>query len=276
MKNIIVGFCTVLFCNNTYAQSGLENIIIEKYYIADASDATADKTGNLKTGAVTYRIYVDLLPGYRFQAAYGIPGHELKIATTTFFYNAENGSAKANDIEIKDISSGTLMLDSWLSVGAGCSSAYGLLKSEDDTVRTIINRGNPPILQSTNTEAGIPIKNRDGLKMASPQSVVTLFGIEKEVEIFGNTSEVKNGSVFSTTNGSWASFGGAIGPNADNKILIAQLTTDGKLSFELNIQLGTPKGGVENYVAKNPTAKEIQLSFLSYQSDAIKNSSKIK
>lgn len=264
MKNVITSLSLLLICFFANAQNGLENIIVEKYYIADANDAAADQGGNLKAGAVTYRIYADMLPGFRFQAAYGIPGHELKIATTTFFYNSENGSSVANDIALKDLSSNTLMLDSWLSVGAGCSGAFGLLKTADDTSNTIVNTNKPPVLQSANKEAGIPIKERDGLKIASPQSVVTLFGMEKDVEIFGNKSEVKNGTEFVTTNGSWASFGGAIGPNADNKVLIAQLTTDGKLSFELNIQLGTPKGGVENYVAKNAMGKEVLLDCLSF------------
>lgn len=264
MKNVITSLSLLLICVFANAQNGLENIIVEKYYIADANDAAADQGGNLKAGAVTYRIYADMLPGFRFQAAYGIPGHELKIATTTFFYNSENGSSVANDIALKDLSSNTLMLDSWLSVGAGCSGAFGLLKTADDTSNTIVNTNKPPVLQSANKEAGIPIKERDGLKIASPQSVVTLFGMEKDVEIFGNKSEVKNGTEFVTTNGSWASFGGAIGPNADNKVLIAQLTTDGKLSFELNIQLGTPKGGVENYVAKNAMGKEVLLDCLSF------------
>lgn len=264
MKNVITSLSLLLICVFANAQNGLENIIVEKYYIADANDAAADQRGNLKAGAVTYRIYADMLPGFRFQAAYGIPGHELKIATTTFFYNSENGSSVANDIALKDLSSNTLMLDSWLSVGAGCSGAFGLLKTADDTSNTIVNTNKPPVLQSANKEAGIPVKERDGLKIASPQSVVTLFGMEKDVEIFGNKSEVKNGTEFVTTNGSWASFGGAIGPNADNKVLIAQLTTDGKLSFELNIQLGTPKGGVENYVAKNAMGKEVLLDCLSF------------
>lgn len=264
MKNIISGLCFLLISFLAQAQNGLENIIVEKYYIADANDAAADQSGNLKAGAVTYRIYADMLPGYRFQAAYGIPGHELKIATTTFFYNSENGASVANDISFKDLGNSTLMLDSWLSVGAGCSAAFGLPKTEDDTSKTIKNLNNPAVLQNAAVEAGIPIKERDGLKIATPQAVVTFFGIEKDVEIFGNTTAVKNGSEFLTTNGSWASFGGAIGPNADNKVLIAQLTTDGKLSFELNIQIGSPKGGVENYVAKNPVGKEVSIPSLTF------------
>lgn len=276
MKKVLFGCILMLNGMIMQAQNGLENIIVEKYYIADANDAAVNASGNLRAGAVTYRIYADMLPGYRLQAVYGVPGHELKIATTTFFYNAENGAALANDINYQDLDTNTLMLDSWLSVGAVCSGAFGLPKDEDDTTKTIKNVNTPKVLQSTNAAAGIPLKDRDGLQLASPQSVVTLFGIEKEVEIFGSKNDIKIGSTFTTENGSWASFGGAIGPKPDNKVLIAQLTTDGKLTFEFNIQLGSPKGGVENYVARNPVAKEIKLSCLTYSFDSNGSTSREK
>ena len=48
--------------------------------MSDANDATQNATGGvLPVGSVTYRIYVDMLPGYKFQAAYGVPGHEMRI-----------------------------------------------------------------------------------------------------------------------------------------------------------------------------------------------------
>ena len=68
------------------AQNGLENVVVETYYISDANDTNANLDGGiLPIGSVTYRIYADMLPGYKFQAAYGVPGHDLKIATTTLF-----------------------------------------------------------------------------------------------------------------------------------------------------------------------------------------------
>src|ERR1051325_1042839 len=97
---------------------GLEKIVVEKYYVSDSNDARATK-GQLPVGSVTYRIFVDMLPAYRFQAAYGVPGHELRIATTTSFYNNEEyGAAIANEISKEKLEEGALMLDSWLSVGA--------------------------------------------------------------------------------------------------------------------------------------------------------------
>ncbi|MEO8149681.1 MAG: hypothetical protein ABI723_18730 [Bacteroidia bacterium] len=265
MKKTISGLLLIFFSVFANAQNGLENIIVEKYYISDSADAAAPKGGHLPAGSVTYRIYADLLPGYRFQAAYGVAGHELRIATSTsFFNNEEFGATTANDIPWQQLNNNTVMLDSWLSVGAGSAGNYGILKVEDDTARTVVNTDIPQVLQNANPLAGIPLKDRDGLKAASPQSVVSIFGIENEIRIFGNKNDRANGKAFSTTNGSWASFGGAIGPNPNNKVLIAQLTTDGALSFELNIQLGASDGAVENYVAKNPVGNEIQLSCLTY------------
>jgi hypothetical protein len=75
------------------------------------------------------------------------------------------------------------------------------------------------------------------------------------------------GSVFSTYNGSWACLNGATGYDSiSNKVLIAQLTTDGTFKFKLNIQIGTPNGGTEQYVAENPTANQIQLADLIFDS----------
>ncbi len=71
---------------------------------------------------------------------------------------------------------------------------------------------------------------------------------------------------FKTSNGSWACLGGAEGPTASNRVLIAQMTTDGIFSFELNIQIGTPGGGVEQYVAKNPIGDQKLFKDLIYSS----------
>ena len=82
MKNIYL--CILLLCyfGFAFSQNGLEDIIVEKYYISNAADSIGS-IGNLPSGSVTYRIFVDMLPGYKFQAAYGVAGHELRLETTT-------------------------------------------------------------------------------------------------------------------------------------------------------------------------------------------------
>ena len=259
----------VLFGKCSFAQFGLEGIIIENYYIADVSDAQNTEGGYLKPGSVTYRIYVDLKPMYSLQAVYGIPGHPLKIATTTYFFNnTVYGGATANDVSRLKLDQHTTMLDSWISVGAASDADYGILKSSD-TYNSFTNKND--ILKSNNPNAGIPLTKYDGLLAASPQRVVSLFGIEKkDLDFFNNTNDTAaHGQLFTTENGSWASFGGAYGTDTTNRVLIAQLTTDGQLSFELNLQLGTPFGSTENYYAKNPQGSELQLPDLIYP--ALKN-----
>jgi len=154
------------------------------------------------------------------------------------------------------------MLDSWLSGGAACAGNFGILKSEDDSIMTVVNIDN--ILMNADTSCGIPLNQQDGLIAGSPQSV-TFLGLDSEIAILGSENVGPNGQLISTYNGSWAVLGGAVGPDSlSNKVIIGQFTTDGIFSFELNIQIGTPNGDVQNYVAKNPMPNEILLESLTY------------
>ena len=274
MKKHFLLLCLICVVAFAKAQNGLEQIIVEKYYVSDANDTNANSVGGvLPIGSVTYRIYADMLPGYKFQAGYGVAGHELRIATTTLFFNNEDRGATTPTFNRNQAKSNTIMLDSWLSVGGACSNNYGILKSHDDGVATLVNTYSPQVLQNADTAAGIPLTTQDGFIAGIPEQV-TLVGISNEVAVFDNQNDGTNGPLFSTYNGSWASLNGSVGPDTvDNKVLIAQITTDGVLSFELNIQIGTPVPGVsQNYVARNPVANEITIPSLIYpQSVGIAN-----
>ena len=252
------------------AQNGLENVVVETYYISNANDASADLDGGvLPVGSVTYRIYADLLQGYKFQAAYGVPGHDLKIATTTLFWNNEDRGSTSPTFSKTNAVRNTVMLDSWLSVGAACNGNFGIMKSMDDGLNNAVNNYSPQVLQNNDPAMGIPLTVQDGFFAGLPESV-TAVGISNEITVFDNLNDGTNGPLFMTNNGSWASLNGSTGPNPiDNKVLIAQITTNGTLSFELNIQIGTPTGGVENYVASNPVTGEISIPSLTYTSPSI-------
>ncbi len=239
----IIFFSSLLSAQTEEDKSALKNIIVEKYYEATSQDIADTTGGILQEGAITYRIYVDLKPGYTLQAVYGVPKHELRIETTTEFFNSRNGNITGDKIETGKINEHNLVLDSWVTIGAATSSLLGVPK-EDDKDGSIIER------KSLNKE--------DGLTKGKI-TPITFFGLD--LIFFHSAAKPK---IFSSTNGSWAAFGGVKSPAPENKILIAQLTTNGKLSFELNIQIGTPAGGTINYVAKNPSGSEIKFDALSY------------
>lgn len=276
MQKLLLGLALLITPVITQAQNGLENIIVEKYYIAEPNDTNANMDGGvLPLGSVTYRIYADMLPGYKFQAVYGVPGHEMRIQTTTLFFNNEDRGSTTPTFSKTNARNNTVMLDSWLSVGAACAGNFGVLKDDDDGVATIVNNSSPMVLQGTNPLAGIPLVQEDGIIAVTGRTPepVTDVGISAEIAVFNDQNDGTNGPVFATSNGSWASLNGSVGADTvDNKVLIAQITTDGILCFSLNMQIGTPNGGVENYVADSAVANEILFAPLVYCSNTGVNS----
>lgn len=266
MKKKLLSVCLGLLSAFAHGQNGLECVVVEKYYVSDANDTIANTDGGrLPVGSVTYRIYADLLPGYKFQAGYGVPGHELRMATTTSFFNNEDRGTTSPTFTKAQAARNTVMLDSWFSAGAACSGNFGIMKSLDNGFSTVLNSYVPAVLQNNNPDAGIPLSIQDGFISGTPEQVTFVGFTSTDLDVFDATSQ--SGNLLSTTNASWASLNGSIGPDpVDNKVLIAQMTTDGIFSFELNIQIGTPSGGFERYVAQNPVANEIQLPCLTYNS----------
>ncbi|MBK9639484.1 MAG: T9SS type A sorting domain-containing protein [Bacteroidetes bacterium] len=268
MKKFTILFLSfILMYQLGSSQNGLEGIIVEKYYVSNAADA-AGSSGVLPSGSTTYRIFIDLLPGYTFQAAYGVANHELRFQTTTSFFNNEDYGATTPTFSKTNARNNTVMLDSWLSGGASCGSNYGILKTEDGVAggTNVINANG--ILANNDPIAGIPLTTQDGIYAGTTPSVTVLGFTPSELNVIDATSNV--GNLISTYNASWAVLGGSTGPIPSvNKILIAQFTTNGTFSFKLNIQIGTPTPGVsQNFVAENATGSEILFPALIYPAPA--------
>jgi hypothetical protein len=261
-KRFILGLTLIFTSVLAYSQNGLENVLVERYYISDANDE-AGSIGTLPIGSVTYRIFVDMLPGYNFQMAYGSQTHTLFMNTTTSFFNNEDRGSITPTYTKAQAKNNTVMLDSWLSAGAACVGNFGILKADDNGIANVVNGDG--LLMNDNTFAGIPLTSQDGLIAGTPGSFGVL-GIDSAVAVFDAISQF--GNSFSTTNGAWYCLNGAIGPDTSiNRVLIAQITTDGIFTFELNVQIGTPSGDLEKYVARNPLGSEIQFDRLSYNSE---------
>ena len=74
MKKILFSLCLVFLVLAAKAQTGLDGIYVEKYYVSNAADE-AGSAGTLPVGSVTWRIYADMAPGYYLLQVYGIPTH---------------------------------------------------------------------------------------------------------------------------------------------------------------------------------------------------------
>ncbi|MEI6061713.1 MAG: Ig-like domain-containing protein [Bacteroidota bacterium] len=256
IKYIILGLCLSLAGLFAQAQNGLEKVYVERYYVSNAADA-AGSAGTLPEGSVTYRIYADMLPGYKLQTVFGIPTHPLLINTTTSFFNNMDYGATTPGFNATNAKKNTVMLDSWLSFGGACAGYNGVLKTEDDGVGNFVNTNG--LLQNNAAQAGIPLTTQDGM-LAGTVSNISTMGLDAILGVFGDGTT--NGNSFLASDGSWYCLGGASGPTASNKVLIAQITTNGTLHFELNMQIGTPLGGTENYVYSNPTGVELTIPSL--------------
>lgn len=250
-----------LCAGSTFSQRGLENIIVETYYVSDAADTLQSRVGGyLEPGSVTYRIYADLAPEYRLYNVFGNQRHELRLESTQRFFNNEDaGQRMPNVVPRRSLVRNTVMLDSWLSMGGAAENCYGVLKDDDDTLETIQHEHG--FLQAKNKKAGIPLSRRDGLRFAEQVAFPLLYGPDSLFYVFFNST---NSSRMITSNGAWSCPGGAVGPDSlgTNRILIAQLTTAGDLSFELNLQVGKRFHPPEMYIARNPVGDEIQLPCL--------------
>jgi len=264
MKQILSIIFLIFACVSLNAQ--LENVIIEKYYISDANDAKdvqyiTDNLGNntdtviLKEGSTTYRIYIQLSSGYVLTKIYGDANHTLKISSTDFFFNnISRGVSFGKDLISSRLQYNTVALDSWLTLGLAARTLSGVLKAEDTDGSIVGGTHNKSgMLVNNDANAGIPLTTSDGLApLVSSPSIWLQNGIVNsagdDTTIFGS---LKIGKQF-VSNNAFLQNSGVSGVNANsNKILIAQLTTKGDISFELNIQLQKSDGSsTTNFVAK--------------------------
>lgn len=266
MKKIILFLGIGVVSLHAMAQvqpNGLEQIIVEKYYISDANDEECSD-GELPAGSVTYRIYVDMLPGYKFQTCYGDENHEMRFETTTKFFNNERRGNSTPTYTFDHAKTGTVMLDTWVTAGAACDGYYGIPKDLDDGVGTISNTDG--YLQASYAAAGIALTEEDGLLEADldnyPMDVTTV-GISSFLTAIKAANATADGQSLVVNSGAWAALGGAMGPTEENIILIAQFTTNGTFTYKINVQIGDPNGyDAENYVVSDPIDSEKTIASM--------------
>ncbi len=242
-------------------QTAIEGIYVEKFYCAGSPDLRAlQLSGPLTEGACTYRIYVDLVPGYRFQAAYGTPQHPLSISSSQLFFNhADVGNSQPNLIPARTLSRNITMLDSWLSAGAAGESFNGVPRNQDTIADVKFEKG---FLMSRTEETELSFLNSDGMVYVSKPWIPTFYNMDETLKGLASVSRT---NTIEVTNGAWACMGkGSVGLDSlgTNMILIGQFTTSGELNYALNIMVGTPDGKSIKYVYSNPQAGEVELTLL--------------
>jgi len=174
-------------------------------------------------GRVTYRIFIDMAPGAQLSTIFGDPDHTLRFATTTTFYNV--GTTFTGN----QIGDGVVNYDSYITVGAATEAQVAVPKALD-------------------TDGTV-----DGMMTVAPKdiTIIGMSGTTAPLNVFRNVS----GNTFEISNAAWASLDGAVGATAENIIMIAQITTDGAFSYDLNIQLKNAMGDAEQYFG-TPAAGE--------------------
>jgi hypothetical protein len=224
MKKSLFTILMYLFINLLSHSQGLENIIVESIPV---DSAIAANDPNLSQNAVSYRIFVDMLPGYGLSVITGTlatgddPDHPMFIKTTTEFYNNSLGSYRGDGVLSAAIPfSPSIIYDSYICVGGAM----------DDRI-------------------GVPLfVDSGGYLIATPPETHNTPGLD--YSMFNTTNSSLD---FYVEDGSWNGIesGGIKGPEDGDStiVMIGQFTTDGILTFRLNIQLSNPQGRIDYYVA---------------------------
>ena len=256
MKKHLFALLILFSCFHGRVFSQVEKIIVETYYVSDSLDATDTIGGGIEIGSKTYRIFIDLAPGSRLKAIYGDANHALRFTSTEkFFNNKADGQTFGKDFAKSRYGENTVALDTWLTLGQttrpSSKTYFGIPKWQDSNgsfIGGIHSDGGSAeipdgILANSDAAAGIPITLNDGMDTMSVlptgwgDAGIVDDSTNIDTTIFGS---VKEGTEFLSYNASLQN-GGVGGVNPDsNQVLVAQLTTKGEISFELNVIVEVP------------------------------------
>ncbi len=260
----------------TASAQGLEGVIVENYYTISAADATFINGGAISTpiteGTKVYRIYVDMAPNYKLNTVFGSPipqggtvsPNPLDFHTTTSFWNDDNfGTEVPPQTSRLDERAA---FDSYITIGvtgrSGGAVGCGSNTQQQGVLKTADTNGN---LTLCSVYSGFPsgAGTPDGNIPASPSIPALTYNIGGLVDL---TALQTGGNTLSMVNDSWATLpnGTGVDPTNTNRVLIAQLTTDGELSFHVNVQLQAPGGALETYVWNQAGSGEQAKTFLTY------------
>ena len=224
----------------------IEGVLLERYHVAPPAVPNGSPL-------VTYRIYLDLASDHILQHIYGDEKNTLTLRTsTTFFNDTLNGAVFGERINAAQLNAYPAALDSWFGVGF-CSSRHKAVPLHLDPDGSTLTC--PPyqvIPASREPQAGnsYSLCERDGM--------VEVERIPGSISLQLTTGYLDNilGGLIEGSNTAWGVLGGVKGATEENMVLIAQLTTDGEVTYVLNAQVRTPEGVVVRCTARPTENRE--------------------
>lgn len=200
MKNLLIG-CSVLaaLLMGVSAGAQLTNVVVEETAtFPDGYDFGG--TDNIEPGSITYRIYAELADPEDFvSGVFATPGcSDIYIATSTYFYNVFFAAEIASGINPAiPLMFPQASYDSWLTIGADDSAYPGTVDSS----------------------------------FVNPLSITPSFGQDYN-DPYPGESFFASDCIWFAPDGEPNGY-----PDENNRVLLAQLTTTGTLSFKLNLRV---------------------------------------
>lgn len=217
-------------------EDAIDSVWVECYYQADALDAADTDGGSIAEGAITYRVYLDLADSAKVTALYGNEWYDFNVSTSTeFFNNEDRGEALGIDIPTARLDENTVALDSWLTIGAASDELMAIPKEYDTDGSDALFPNDLDLLANQPTDPLFEpfLADADGMIAADSLISISLSpGLDLSL-----LADENDGPTFSM--GASAIFApeGVGGKDVRNSVLIGQFTTDGVLSYSLNVQI---------------------------------------
>ncbi len=243
MHLLLITFAIAFLLAGPLHAQQIEDVLVERYHVQD------DPAGSGEA-LVTYRIFLDLPEGYRLLMVFGDEKNDLHFTTTTEFFNdTTDGTVYADKLDADKLNTGSLALDSWLTMGAASNRHLGvpLALDADGSILECPPYGKGSLLESSpDRSPRYDLCRRDGLMQVDSVPQVMAFRFEP-----GYLNKVRGGVVH-TMSGAWGIMGGMKGATPENIVLIAQLSTTGVLTFAINVEVLDPQGKVIRIVHDTP------------------------
>jgi hypothetical protein len=226
---------------------GIEAVLVERYHVIDA-----DTPG--LAPLVTYRIFLDLAPGYSLLSVFGEKDRHLFFRTSTRFFNdTVNGGGAGERIGSDLLDNYPLALDSWLAFGFA-TNTHKAVPLHLDMDGSVLRK---PRGRTGRKEYGKELYRTDGLMPARQ--------VPEVMKLYLSTSYLErlDGGLLETTVGAYGVMGSVAGGTVENMVLIAQLTTDGELSYGINAAVRGPDGSIQKFLGYPAiAADEVELPAL--------------